>query len=87
MHLKIGEIGSHGAKVFLDGEERTYVVEANEKERYIVRYRTDEQGKPMLDAARENIMTEKMRGDVRIELDPKDAWARAWQERHGREKV
>lgn len=76
MHLRIGDIGSHGARVFLDGEERTKVIEASEEGRYIVRYRTNERGDAILDAARENILTEKLRGDVRIELDPRDEWVR-----------
>lgn len=80
MRMRVGDYGSTGAKVFLDGEERTQVIEADEKGRYIVRYRTDEQGKPVFDAARENILTEKLRGDVRIELDPRYEWIRSRSE-------
>lgn len=76
MHIQVGDLGSHRCKVFLDGVERTKVIEADEEKRYIVRYQTDENGTIVLTADRSEVATETMRGDVRVALHPDDEWIR-----------
>ena len=57
---------SIGAKVFLDGVQRSHVVTADEEKRLIVRYVTDEKGRFKIDG--DNVRRETLYGDVRIEL-------------------
>jgi hypothetical protein len=76
MHIAIGDLGSDRCRVFLDGEERTKVIEADEEGRYLVRYRTDEKGDAILNADGSDVLRECMHGDVRIDLHPDDEWIR-----------
>lgn len=55
-----------GAKVFLDGIERSQVVTADEEQRLIIRYVTDQKGRLVID--RNGVLRETLVGDVRIEL-------------------
>ena len=79
MRLKAGEIGSYDAKIYLDGDQRTHVIEADEEGRFIVRYRTDEQGRFIKSEDGSTVLTEKMRGDVAIVLADQWAWVRNWK--------
>lgn len=65
-------------KIFLNGVERIDVITADEQNRLIVKSRRDGDGNFVLSPDRSEILTEVMRGDVRIELsEPKAENARA----------
>lgn len=57
-----------GVRVHLDGIERTRVVTADEEQRLIVRYFTDERGLMRLNKAGDGAERETLTGDVRIEV-------------------
>ncbi|MCL4695448.1 MAG: hypothetical protein KJ023_00075 [Burkholderiaceae bacterium] len=53
-------------RVFLDGVERHRVTEADEEGRFIVMLKVDEQGRLMLNEARDAFETVRLHGDVAI---------------------
>lgn len=60
-----------GARVYLDGIERSRVITADEEQRLIVRCVTDERGRPVLNRERNEVARETLHGEVRIELSDK----------------
>jgi len=59
-------------RVFLDGVERTHVLEADEEARFIVRHRTDASGRAVLNAAGDGYERERLDGCVVIQPWPED---------------
>jgi len=57
-----------GAKVFLDGVEISHVVTADEERRMVLVVKTDEDGRVVLNAARDAVETEWRFGGVRLDL-------------------
>lgn len=57
--------------VFLDGIERDKVLEADEERRFLRRYKTDELGNVIVQG--NELVTEVLHGDVRIELKAQTA--------------
>jgi hypothetical protein len=57
-------------KVYLDGKLVRYVVTADEQRRIVIAFKTDADGCPMLNPARNEVMREELHGDVRIDLPP-----------------
>jgi hypothetical protein len=62
---------SHKVKVFLGGVEISKVTIADEEGRYIERFKTDERGLPVPNEAGDAYLTERLRGDVAIVLEPR----------------
>lgn len=57
-----------GARVWLDGAERRYVIAADEEKRWALLQRLDVNGNVMVDRAKDELMCEEFWGHVRIEL-------------------
>lgn len=57
-------------RVFLDGAPVDKVITADDEEGFVFVYAIDERGKPKLNDARDEILTERRAGVVRIELPP-----------------
>jgi hypothetical protein len=57
-----------GIRVFLDGHQRKEVFTADEQQRLVIILKRDEQGRIVLNEARDEALTESLYGDVRIEL-------------------
>lgn len=55
------------AKIYFNGYERTHIITADEKERYVVYYVLDEQGNIKIKNGKP--LTNLEHGDVRIEFD------------------
>ena len=64
VRIKAGEAGSKRAKIFLNGVERDLVIEADEENRFIIRYAADALGKTIPKG--DSLKTERLVGDVRI---------------------
>lgn len=55
------------ARVWLDGVEQEHCVVADDAEGLVVRHKLDEQGRRVLDRAKNQVVTEEVRGVVHIE--------------------
>jgi hypothetical protein len=54
-------------RVFFDGREID-VITADSREGWVLVYRTDDEGKPLLNEAKDEILKERIYGHVRIEI-------------------
>lgn len=60
-----------GVRIFMGGVQLTLVRTADEEGRYIERLVTDERGRIQIDRATGEVRTERLYGDVRIEMPDK----------------
>lgn len=55
-------------KICLDGVQQSRVLEYDITRKFLVRYQTDENGKLLLSDDRENVITERLTGEVTVDL-------------------
>lgn len=71
MRLSVKENGPcPGVRVLMDGVERSRVFEADEERRFIVIAKTNDAGRLVLNAARDDIERERLEGEVAIITPP-----------------
>lgn len=69
MRVHVADLGPNDGgryAVFVNGQRITKVIMADERNRFVLRYRTDKAGRFIVNSRRDDVLRESLQGEVRI---------------------